>query len=138
MSPSGGTNGAKVVVIGLDSVPPELLFDKLIDRMPSIRRMVEEGVYGTLGSRNPQITIPVWIVTVTSKNPGRSGLYGFRHRKGFSYTDGWLISDFITPIAEKGLRRIIQNGFVSDAWRSVGLLFTAKGKPRSDLLAYGE
>jgi predicted AlkP superfamily phosphohydrolase/phosphomutase len=32
------------------------------------------------------------MVMMTSKNPGRLGLYGFRHRRGFSYTEGWIAS----------------------------------------------
>jgi predicted AlkP superfamily phosphohydrolase/phosphomutase len=27
---------------------------------------------------------------MTSKSPGKLGVYGFRHRKGFSYKEGWL------------------------------------------------
>jgi predicted AlkP superfamily phosphohydrolase/phosphomutase len=30
------------------------------------------------------------MVMATSRSPGSLGLYGFRHRKGYSYTDGWI------------------------------------------------
>jgi predicted AlkP superfamily phosphohydrolase/phosphomutase len=80
----------KLLVIGLDSAPPELVFDKFRDELPNIRGLMQRGVYARMRSCDPPITIPAWMVMVTSKNPGRLGLYGFRHRKGYSYTDGWI------------------------------------------------
>jgi predicted AlkP superfamily phosphohydrolase/phosphomutase len=80
----------RVLVIGLDSIPPELMFEKFAQDLPNIRRLMENGVYGRLRSCDPPITIPAWMVMATSKNPGRLGLYGFRHRRGHSYTDGWI------------------------------------------------
>jgi predicted AlkP superfamily phosphohydrolase/phosphomutase len=32
------------------------------------------------------------MVMMTGKSPGRLGIYGFRHRKGASYTDGYIVS----------------------------------------------
>lgn len=82
----------RVFVMGLDSVPPELLFGELLEHLPNIRRMIEQGLSGPLRSCHPPITVPAWQVLATSKDPGRLGLYGFRHRKGFAYTDGWTAS----------------------------------------------
>ncbi len=80
----------KILVIGLDSVPSELLFKKLADTLPNIKHMMETGIYTTLESCHPPITVPAWMVMMSSKSPGKLGVYGFRHRKGFSYTEGWL------------------------------------------------
>ncbi len=80
----------KLLVIGLDSAPPELVFEKFRDELPNIRSLMEEGVYARMRSCHPPITIPAWMVMATSKSPGRLGLYGFRHRKGYAYTDGWI------------------------------------------------
>jgi predicted AlkP superfamily phosphohydrolase/phosphomutase len=52
--------------------------------------MAEKGLYGKLRSCHPPITIPAWIVMVTSVNPGKLGLYGFRHRKDHSYRETTL------------------------------------------------
>jgi len=30
------------------------------------------------------------MVMATGQSPGRLGLYGFRHRRGYAYTDGWI------------------------------------------------
>jgi len=82
----------RVAVIGLDSVPPEILFDKLMDRLPNMRKMYQEGVHGKLRTCDPPITVPAWMVMMTGKNPGQLGIYGFRHRKEFSYTDGYIVN----------------------------------------------
>ncbi|MHC1579664.1 MAG: alkaline phosphatase family protein, partial [Candidatus Alkanophagales archaeon] len=70
----------KTLVIGLDSAPPELLFEKFLGELPNIEKLVEAGVYGRLRSCIPAITIPAWAVMFTGCDPGTLGLYGFRHR----------------------------------------------------------
>jgi predicted AlkP superfamily phosphohydrolase/phosphomutase len=83
-------NKRKLLVIGLDCAAPELVFEKFRDQLPNVRKLMEHGAYARMRSCDPPITIPAWMVMMTSKNPGRLGLYGFRHRKGHSYTDGWI------------------------------------------------
>ncbi|RLI80829.1 nucleotide pyrophosphatase [Archaeoglobales archaeon] len=80
----------KVLVIGLDSAPPELLFHKFIDNLPNIRNLIKKSLYGPMKSCIPAITIPAWMCMATGKTPGELGLYGFRHRKANSYTDIWI------------------------------------------------
>jgi len=80
----------KVLVIGLDSTPHELIFDEMPDRLPNLKRLMDAGRYGKLNSSIPAITIPAWSVMLTSKNPGRLGFYGFRNRKGHSYDELWI------------------------------------------------
>src|SRR3712207_6859639 len=87
-------DGRRVIVIGLDSAPPELVFGRLRDALPNLTRMAQNGVHGTLVSCDPPITIPAWQVMSTSASPGRLGLYGFRHRKGHAYTDGWVANSY--------------------------------------------
>ena len=80
----------KVLVIGLDCASPELVFDKFQDSLPNLAKLRANGIYGNLKSCIPAITIPAWMVMMTGKSPGKLGLYGFRHRKGYSYTDMWI------------------------------------------------
>ncbi|WP_457591634.1 alkaline phosphatase family protein, partial [Geoglobus sp.] len=80
----------KVFVIGLDSAPPELLFNRFIGELPNIRKLLEKSVYGPMRSCIPAITIPAWMVMNTGKTPGELGLYGFRHRKKGTYNDIWI------------------------------------------------
>ncbi|MDG6957917.1 MAG: alkaline phosphatase family protein, partial [Nitrososphaerota archaeon] len=57
----------RVAVIGLDSVPPSLLFDRLMDRLPNFRRLYREGLHGPLRTCDPPITVPAWMVMMTGK-----------------------------------------------------------------------
>jgi len=82
----------RILVIGLDSAPPELVFDRFLDKMPNMKKMMGLGIYGKLRSCDPPITIPAWTVMMTSKSPGKLGAYGFRHRKKNSYKDAWIAS----------------------------------------------
>src|SRR5208282_5733550 len=82
----------KVAVLGLDSVPPEILFDKLLDKLPNFKRIYKEGLHGSLRTCDPPITVPAWMVMMTGKNPGQLGIYGFRHRRGFAYSDGYIVN----------------------------------------------
>jgi len=79
----------RVVLIGLDSASPEMIFGRLLEHMPNLKTMVASGLHGPLRSCDPPITVPAWQVMSTSASPGTLGLYGFRHRKGHSYTEGW-------------------------------------------------
>jgi len=80
----------KLLVIGLDCAAPELVFEKYRDQLPNINRLMKEGAYGRLESCHPPITIPAWMVMCTSTTPGELGIYGFRHRKGASYNEGYI------------------------------------------------
>jgi predicted AlkP superfamily phosphohydrolase/phosphomutase len=95
----------KVAVIGLDSVPPELLFDKLLDKLPNIKQMYAKGLHSKLRTCDPPITIPAWMVMMTGKNPGQLGIYGFRHRKRFSYNDGYIVNS--THVKERTVWEIL-------------------------------
>ena len=78
-------NKKKVFVLGLDSVPPELIFDLWLDQLPNIQRLVTQGKYGEMKSTIPAITCPAWMSMMTSANPGRLGIYGFRNRLRYDY-----------------------------------------------------
>ncbi len=80
----------KVLVIGLDAAPPELVFERFADELPTIGEMIEDGISAKMRSCHPPITIPAWMVMATGKDPGKLGLYGFRHRKDNSYNDYWI------------------------------------------------
>lgn len=82
--------GKKVLVIGLDAAPPELVFEAFYENLPNLRYLMENGIYARMRSTHPPITIPAWMVMATSKKMGTLGLYGFRHRKPGTYNDIWI------------------------------------------------
>ncbi len=75
----------RVAVIGLDCVPPSLVFGDAAIDLPNLRRLMHHGVWGHLRSTDPPITIPAWTTMTTGKDPGELGLYGFRNRLSHSY-----------------------------------------------------
>ncbi|MFM7592664.1 MAG: alkaline phosphatase family protein [Isosphaeraceae bacterium] len=75
----------RLIVIGLDSAAPELLFDHLADHLPNISRLRRAGRFGRLRSCDPPITVPAWLVATTGLDPGQLGCYGFRNRADRSY-----------------------------------------------------
>jgi len=104
----------KVFVIGLDSAPPELLFNEFLEDLPNIRKILEKSIYGPMKSCIPAITIPAWMCMATGKTPGELGLYGFRHRKNNSYKDIWIAHSLMVKekaiwdyLGEKGYKSIL-------------------------------
>jgi predicted AlkP superfamily phosphohydrolase/phosphomutase len=83
--------GPRVVVIGLDCGTPKLLFDDLNAEVPTIAKLMGEGMYGDLASITPPITVPAWASAMTGRVPGQLGIYGFRNRKDATY-DGLSIA----------------------------------------------
>lgn len=94
----------KCMVVGLDCAPEKIVFDQR-EKLPVLRELIENGLYGSLRSSDPPITIPAWMVMCTGKDPGRLGLYGFRHRKDYSYKDIWIATS--QSIKEKAVWDII-------------------------------
>lgn len=104
----------RMVVVGLDSASPELLFNEFLDDMPNVKRLLNSSIYGPMESCIPAITMPAWMVMATGKTPGELGLYGFRHRKSGTYNDIWIahsksikekaIWDYL---GEKGLKSVL-------------------------------
>jgi predicted AlkP superfamily phosphohydrolase/phosphomutase len=75
----------RVVILGLDGVPPDLVFGRWRQDLPAFSRVMHDGGFGPLQSVDPPITVPAWTCMVTSKDPGQLGCYGFRNRRDHSY-----------------------------------------------------
>lgn len=75
----------KAVILGWDGVPPNVVFDQLLDDMPNLKRLLKTSTYGPLRSTKPAITIPAWMSMMTGCDPGQLGVYGFRHRRPGEY-----------------------------------------------------
>ena len=79
----------RILVAGLDCAAPEIL---LREDLPNLRRLMAGGIYGTLESVIPPITVPAWMCMATSQDPGSLGVYGFRNRVDHSY-EGFRTAD---------------------------------------------
>lgn len=71
--------GTKVLIIGLDGATPELV-DRWVaeNRLPFLKQMMQNGVYGKLKSTYPPISPAAWTTFATGYNPGKHGTYDFR------------------------------------------------------------
>jgi predicted AlkP superfamily phosphohydrolase/phosphomutase len=87
-SPSLGSlsvSGQRALVIGLDCAAPQLVFDRWLSELPTLRSLTERGSFGILRSCDPPITVPAWSSMTSSRSPGSLGFYGFRNRRDHSY-----------------------------------------------------
>jgi predicted AlkP superfamily phosphohydrolase/phosphomutase len=75
----------KILVVGWDSAPPALVFERFRAEMPTLDALLARGAWGRLESTSPPITVPAWTAMMSSKDPGQLGCYGFRNRKDHSY-----------------------------------------------------
>jgi len=111
-----GTERPRLVVIGLDSVSPDLLYRRFASETPNLQRLLSRSAYGTLKSCDPPITVPAWGVMFSGVDPGSLGLYGFRHRKPGSYdkmyvpTSGTPLRPMIWDVLSRLGRRVVVMG----------------------------
>ena len=82
-----GNTESRVLLIGLDCAEPSLVFERWAEELPNLTGLAEKGKYGRLQSTIPPITCPAWMSMMTGKSPGRLGVYGFRNRGDYSYTN---------------------------------------------------
>jgi predicted AlkP superfamily phosphohydrolase/phosphomutase len=73
----------KILVIGLDSASPEILFTD--ERLQNIRRIMEIGCYGRLESVVPPEAVPAWMCMATSQDPGSLDVFGYHNRIDRTY-----------------------------------------------------
>lgn len=76
----------KTIALGLDGATWRIL-DPLIrgSKLPSLKRITDEGVYADMQSVIPPVTCPAWKCYSTGKNPGKLGVFwwaGFDKEKG--------------------------------------------------------
>jgi predicted AlkP superfamily phosphohydrolase/phosphomutase len=71
-------SGTKILLIGIDGATWKLLDHYFAaGHMPAMRRLVEEGVSGSLRSTVPPLTSAAWTSFQTGKSPGKHGVLGF-------------------------------------------------------------
>ena len=82
----------KLLIIGLDSAAPALVFERWRSDLPTLAGLMARGAYGPMRSTHPPITVPAWTSMMASRDPGELGFYGFRNRKDHSY-DGYAFAN---------------------------------------------
>ncbi|MCH2143827.1 MAG: alkaline phosphatase family protein [Phycisphaerales bacterium] len=76
MSPTA--NDRKVLVIGWDAADWRVI-EPLIaeDKMPNLKRFMEDGVHGNNSTLNPALSPMLWTSIATGKRPFKHGIHGF-------------------------------------------------------------
>lgn len=73
---------SKVFVLGLDGVPPELLFEKWLDHLPNLKRLIQSGMHGTIESTIPPSTTIAWNAFASGEDASGLGIYSYTYRQG--------------------------------------------------------
>ncbi len=77
---------SRILAIGLDGATFDLIGPwAQAGELPTFRRLMAEGAYGSLRSTIPPMTAPAWTSFMTGKNPGKHGLYDWIYRHSNSY-----------------------------------------------------
>jgi len=76
----------KALIIGLDGATFDVIDPLLADgKLPNIKALMSEGVYGRLRSTLPPNSAPAWTAFLTGKNPAQYGILDFRYLDFSSY-----------------------------------------------------
>ncbi|MCI4368520.1 MAG: alkaline phosphatase family protein [Thermoplasmata archaeon] len=121
MTPGSGGR-RRLLVIGLDAVPPEFLFDRFLPQMPNVAKLLKTSTRAPLRTTDPPITIPAWPVMFTGMDPGSIGFYGFRHRLNQSYHQSYVPSSTLLPVPTLWT-------LLSERGRRVGVIGMPPGYP---------
>lgn len=79
--------GQKLFVIGLDGATFDLLGPWLDQgHLPTLQRLIQNGIAGPLWSTFPPLTGPAWSSFMTGKSPGAHGVFEFFRHQPASYS----------------------------------------------------
>lgn len=84
---AANTNKNRVVVVGFDGAPPQLLRRWAQEgHLPAFARLYREGAGGVMTSTPQCNSAPAWSSFATGLNPGRHGIFSFMNRVPASYS----------------------------------------------------
>ncbi len=76
----------KTLIIGLDGATFDIIKPLAKEgKLPTFKKIMEEGSFGELQSTIPAATLPAWPSFMTGVNPGKHGVFDFMGRKGQEY-----------------------------------------------------
>jgi len=101
----------QVIIIGLDGADFGLLDQEIAaGRLPTLKRILTEGVKAPLRSTVPPLTFPAWVTFATGVNPGKHGIFDFTEKIPGSYGIRFVnarwrrVPCFWHTLSEKGFR----------------------------------
>lgn len=105
---------AKVFVLGIDGAPPQLIFDKWINELPNLRKLMDNGAFGRIRSTIPPSTCIAWNSFFSGRDASDFGIYSYTKRNDFSYSRNQLINshDIKTDLIWDVLTRVGKKSYV--------------------------
>lgn len=88
----------RILILGLDGVPPEFLYDRLRPVMPNVQKLLRASLRAPLRTSDPPVSVPAWPVMFTGVDPGTLGVYGFRHRRPGTYNTMYVPTSRDLPV----------------------------------------
>lgn len=70
----------KVFVFGIDGAPPELIFDKWLEDLPNIKKLMNNGSYALMNSAIPPSTIVAWNSMISGKDTSEIGVFSYTYK----------------------------------------------------------
>lgn len=68
----------KVLLIGWDAADWDIIWPLIAQgKMPALKRLIENGVYGNMSTMNPPYSPMLWTTVATGKTPDKHGVLGF-------------------------------------------------------------
>jgi predicted AlkP superfamily phosphohydrolase/phosphomutase len=117
----------KVAVIGLDGIDLNFIRPLVeMGYMPTLYRLIQEGVSGPLTSTIHPVSAPAWESFKTGKNPGKHGVYDFKERVPGSYRRRINVGQHSSSLWR----------FVSEAHRRVGVINVPRTYPPEPVNGY--
>ena len=108
--------GPKIIVVGIDGAGFDLLTPWLeAGELPTLERILDEGISGPLQSVLPPVTSPNWKSYSTGKNPGKLGIFWWKnvdvderriyvpHDRHHEHTEFWEIIAEREPVGVLGV-----------------------------------
>jgi predicted AlkP superfamily phosphohydrolase/phosphomutase len=141
-SSGSGANGTRarqrVLVVGLDAATWDLVMPWVeAGVLPTLQRLIREGVHAPLRSTLPALTPPGWTSAATGRNPGKHNVFNFyRGRAGGLQPAPVTPSDLRSPrvwdIAARGTQIILRMPLTYPPQESVGVMVSgiSPGAPR--------
>lgn len=83
---------SKVFVLGIDGAMPEYFFNKWLEYLPNIKKLIDGGCFAKLNSTIPPLSATAWTSITTGKSPKDHGIFEYVYRKNHSYTDYGIIT----------------------------------------------
>ncbi|MER3446965.1 MAG: hypothetical protein C4291_09030 [Candidatus Dadabacteria bacterium] len=80
-------DGKSLFILGIDGGTFDVVLPMIRNgELPTLNRLMKEGVYGELNSTLPPMTPPAWSSFATGLNPGKHGVYDFTERVPGTYS----------------------------------------------------